>query len=132
MLNMETLNEYLTDNNAYFGRQNNSSILKELTNYGLGNAIYDIFMRKDVTGFSNMNELVTILGNGENPKTDNIIFSAKRRYLQYLLTYYINIPLEEFYEEINITDQEVDYGSTKAIDAISNYIKNEVTNEIKR
>lgn len=133
MLNMETINEYLIQNKNYYDRQNNSSILNKINAYGLNNAILDIFLKKNITGISNIRELIMILESGPNPKVDNIVFSAKRRYLQYLLTNYVTEPLELFYDAMNITDQEIDNASTRAMDMVSNYVINKSkANVIKR
>lgn len=133
MLNMETISEYLIKNQNYFDRQNNSALLNKMNYYGLGNAILDIFVRKSITGISNIKELVALVESGQNLMTDNMILGAKRRYLKYLLDYYVSEPLEEFYDREQITDQDIDYGSSKAMDAISNYVINKNrTNVIRR
>lgn len=119
MFNMLTLEEFYNTDKDYYDRIGNSDFIQKLHEYGLENAIADIFLRKNVTGISNLNELFDILSN-INDNTYNVLTSAKRRYLGSLLMIYGTS--EELYESLGITDQDIDTGSPKAMKTISQYI----------
>ena len=132
MNNMITLNEYFANKKEYLERINKLYLIKSIEDYGINNAILNLFLRKDITGIEGINGLMNILEGPQILKTENIMYIAKRRYLNHLLTFYVKPPLEPFYDEINITDQDIDSGNTKAIDSISKYVINQQTSRLSR
>ena len=68
---MLTLEEFYNTDKDYYDRIGNSDFIQKLHEYGLENAIADIFLRKNVTGISNLNELFAILSN-INDNTYNV------------------------------------------------------------
>ena len=129
---MITLNEYFASKNEYLERVNKLYLIKNIEDYGINNAIFNLFLRKDITGIDGINGLMNILECSQTPKADNIMYIAKRRYLNHLLTFYVKTPLEIFYDEVNITDQDIDEGAEKAIDSVSEYVINQQTSRLSR
>ncbi len=125
MNNMLTLGKYFDSKKEYLERVNKLYLIKNIEDYGISNAISDIFLSKSITGIDGINGLIKILESDKSPMTEGIIESAKRKYLSHLLYYYFNESLETFYDKEKITDQDIDSGTTKAITSVSNYVINQ-------
>jgi hypothetical protein len=132
MNDMITLGNYIDLKKEYFNRINNQYLMPNINEYGIKNVILNIFLREDITGISDLDSLFNILENKRTTLSDSKILRAKKGYLSHLLRYYVTDKLENFYDDNNITDQDIDCGSTISIDVVSNYVKNQTTSRMSR
>ena len=132
MNDMITLGNYIDLKKEYFNRINNQYLMPNINEYGIKNVILNIFLREDITGISDLDSLFNILENKRTTLSDSKILRAKKGYLSHLLRYYVTDILETFYDDNNITDHDIDCGSTTAINVVSNYVKNQTTSRMSR
>jgi hypothetical protein len=117
--NMINISDYYNLKKDYYDRLGLCDLNSKLEKYGLNNAIASVFLRKDITGIDSLETLLYLLMNPQK-YTNDIITSAKRRYLGYLLLIYGSS--DELYESLGITDQDIDRGTSKAMDSVSGYV----------
>lgn len=93
-----------------------------LKEYGLANCITNILINEDITNLTSINELEQLLLIHDNKVTQKLKI-IKRKYMTYLIDNYFDGNFDSIYNELNIKDQDIDVGSTEALEKLNNYLK---------